>query len=124
MPLRHFFHPFLPLDIKDWKYSGSESAGSHAVRVFLEQNGCNQDVVEQVIYIIDNIGFKTELGQADKTIMLTPELAVVQDADRLDAIGAIGMSFQPIGHYFLTFFGIIRCGSGVHLRWKSKQNHL
>ncbi len=78
-------------DIKDWKYSGSESAGSEAVREFLESERCAPSVVEGVVDVVERIGYKSELG-AGAEPKLTPVLAVVQDADRLDAIGAIGIA--------------------------------
>jgi len=76
-------------DIKDWKYSGSETAGADAARTFLLENNYPSDKVELVCRVIANIGFKNELGGAIETF---PELAVVQDADRLDAIGAVGIA--------------------------------
>jgi len=77
-------------DIRDWKYSGSETAGIEAVQEFLARHLYPEEKTKQVLFIIENIGFKTELGK--KNLEITPELAVVQDADRLDAIGAIGIA--------------------------------
>eukprot|EP01006_Ploeotia_vitrea_P007463 TRINITY_DN17130_c0_g1_i1.p2 TRINITY_DN17130_c0_g1~~TRINITY_DN17130_c0_g1_i1.p2 ORF type:complete len:208 (-),score=130.42 TRINITY_DN17130_c0_g1_i1:71-694(-) len=79
-------------DIKDWKYSGEHSAGEDAVRAFLEAEQVPAEVVDKVAHVVKFIGYKTELGLIGqgKEVPLTPELAVVQDADRLDAIGAIG----------------------------------
>jgi uncharacterized protein len=78
-------------DLKDWKYSGSETAGSDCARAFLETAGSDSpELIERVCYVITHMGFKTELGQHG-SIAITPELAIVQDADRLDAIGAIGI---------------------------------
>jgi uncharacterized protein len=47
--------------------------------------------VALVARIIENVGFKTELGQGGVPVVF-PELACVQDADRMDAIGAIGIA--------------------------------
>jgi len=81
-------------DLKDWKYAGSESAGPQAVTEFLLSVNCPDTILRQVVHIVTNIGFKNELSSNNKTSLsiLTPELAVVQDADRLDAIGAIGIA--------------------------------
>ena len=79
-------------DIKDWKYSGSDTAGVEAARAFLEAHAYAADKTAAVLHVIQNIGFKTELGQGSgNAVELTPALAIVQDADRLDAIGAIGV---------------------------------
>jgi len=77
-------------DVKDYKYSGSDTAGAEAVKKFLESLNCPDGIKGSILHIIKNIGFKGELGR--KEIKMTPELAVVQDADRLDAIGAIGIA--------------------------------
>lgn len=77
-------------DIKDWKYSGVDNAGELAARDFLTKHGYPADKVELISSIIKNVGFKNELGGIQANI--TPELAVVQDADRIDAIGAIGIA--------------------------------
>jgi uncharacterized protein len=82
-------------DIKDWKYSGSDTAGVDAARAFLESHAYAADKLAAVLHVIGNIGFKTELGQgAGNAVELTPALAIVQDADRLDAIGAIGVELR------------------------------
>mmetsp|Transcript_1582 Transcript_1582/g.2093 ORF Transcript_1582/g.2093 Transcript_1582/m.2093 type:complete len:221 (+) Transcript_1582:44-706(+) len=75
-------------DVNDWKYSGSETAGVETAVAFLKSQNFDEEKIKKVAQIIEGVGFKNEL--ANKTEMF-PELAVVQDADRLDAIGAIGI---------------------------------
>src|SRR5690606_11215223 len=56
---------------------------------FLESLAVQPDVIEQVVGIIKNISFK---GGNFKQTYHSLELDIVQDADRLDAIGAIGIA--------------------------------
>lgn len=49
------------------------------------------EIAEAVVKIVTSIGFKEELGATGHD-PISPEFAVVQDADRLDAIGAIGIA--------------------------------
>ena len=87
-------------DIKDWKYSGSETAGAEASRDFLNENHVDPKVISKVCYVISNIGFSKEIGGKPPITPGEPEgfkgddvlLGVVQDADRLDALGAIGIA--------------------------------
>lgn len=55
--------------------------------MFLQMIGCNQTELEQICYIIENISYKGGKGEPVQTL----EAKIVQDADRLDAIGAIGV---------------------------------
>jgi uncharacterized protein len=77
-------------DIADPKfYDGDESIGPVIARAFLEMLKVEEDVIAHVIAIINNISFKVQLeGQKFKSL----ELDVIQDADRLDALGAIGIA--------------------------------
>ena len=86
-PLHHVCDVFFALS------TFSESAGIEAAQAFLEEHKCPAEQVQLVVKIIENIGFKTELGKKTnkQPCKMFPELAVVQDADRLDAIGAIGI---------------------------------
>jgi uncharacterized protein len=77
-------------DIADSKfYNGDETIGPQRANTWLQQNHVETTVVEQVVAIIENISFK---GGKETAVFSSPELAVVQDADRLDAIGAIGIA--------------------------------
>lgn len=77
-------------DIADSKFhDGDESIGPKTARAFLESQNASEDVIEHVIAIIDNISFKG--GNFEKTFH-SKELEIVQDADRLDALGAIGIA--------------------------------
>ncbi|KAL6068131.1 HD domain-containing protein [Balamuthia mandrillaris] len=78
-------------DIKDWKYSGDEKAGVEAAKSFLLQENVDAEVVDKVAQVIDGVSFKNELGRPLEAASIPIELAIVQDADRLDAIGAIGI---------------------------------
>lgn len=77
-------------DIADSKfYNGDETIGPKIAKEFLEKEGASEDTIEHVIAIIENISFKG--GNFEKTFF-SKELEIVQDADRLDAIGAIGIA--------------------------------
>ncbi len=77
-------------DIADSKFhDGDETIGPKKARQFLESEKVDEHTIVQVINIIENISFKG--GHFDKTFS-SIELNVVQDADRLDAIGAIGIA--------------------------------
>ena len=77
-------------DVADSKFhDGDESKGPQIAREFLSKQEIEKDVIEQVINIIENISFKGgNFDQKFKSI----ELDIVQDADRLDAIGAVGIA--------------------------------
>jgi uncharacterized protein len=77
-------------DIADSKfYNGDETIGPKVARNFLESQNVLEAIIKQVIDIIENISFKGgNFNQKAASI----ELQIVQDADRLDAIGAIGIA--------------------------------
>ena len=79
-------------DIADPKfYNGDESIGPKVASTFLKEQQVQTDVIEHVINIIKFISFKNSLEKGNKKFT-SKELDVVQDADRLDAIGAIGIA--------------------------------
>jgi uncharacterized protein len=77
-------------DIADSKFNdGDETIGPITAREFLESEKVDETTIQHVIKIIENISFKG--GKAQKNFS-SIELDIVQDADRLDAIGAIGIA--------------------------------
>src|SRR6185312_15240989 len=77
-------------DIADAKFhNGDENIGPEKAKQFLVSLSVEKEIIVHVENIIRNISFKG--GNFTKDFY-SPELAVVQDADRLDAIGAIGIA--------------------------------
>ncbi|NNT70994.1 HD domain-containing protein [Flavobacterium sp. IMCC34852] len=77
-------------DIADSKFhDGDETVGPKTARTFLESEKVDEATIVHVINIIENISFKG--GNFEKKFC-SIELEIVQDADRLDAIGAIGIA--------------------------------
>ena len=77
-------------DIADSKFhNGDESIGPKMAKIFLESQNVDLHIIEHVVKIIENISFKGGHKSSDFNSI---ELQIVQDADRLDAIGAIGIA--------------------------------
>ncbi|HLP64103.1 HD domain-containing protein [Flavobacterium sp.] len=77
-------------DIADSKFNdGDETVGPKVARAFLESQNASEETIVHVISIIENISFKG--GNFEKKFT-SKELEIVQDADRLDALGAIGIA--------------------------------
>jgi uncharacterized protein len=77
-------------DIADSKFhNGDETVGPKVAREFLEKEKVSEETIVHVINIIENISFKG--GNFDKKFC-SKELDIIQDADRLDALGAIGIA--------------------------------
>jgi uncharacterized protein len=85
-------------DIADSKFNnGDEEIGPRKAREFLNSLNVGEEIITHVENIIANISFK---GGKHTQKFKSPELDVIQDADRLDAIGAIGVArtFNYGGH--------------------------
>lgn len=77
-------------DIADAKFNqGDDRIGQEKARVFLKQQQLDDSIIEQVVAIVRDISYSTSLS---REVVRTKELDIVQDADRLDAMGAIGIA--------------------------------
>ena len=77
-------------DIADPKFhNGDETLASKIVKDFLTEQHVDAETIAKVVFIIENMSFK---NRNDAPADLPLELKIVQDADRLDAIGAIGIA--------------------------------
>ena len=77
-------------DIADWKFhDGDDTVGPQKARQWLEQQETDEETIRHVCDIVETISYK---GAGVSTPMKTLEGQVVQDADRLDAIGAQGIA--------------------------------
>lgn len=77
-------------DIADYKmHGGDDTVGPRVAREWLESQGVPEETVAHVCRIIQEASFK---GAQVESSIRTHEGMVVQDADRLDAIGAIGIA--------------------------------
>lgn len=77
-------------DIADWKFNNDDSTvGAKLSRTFLNKLDVPDNVVDEVAYIVEHISYK---GGTNSKRMRSLEGKIVQDADRLDALGAIGIA--------------------------------
>ena len=73
-------------DVDDHKLFHTEN--NNNARTFLKDNGISKDRSEEIVTIINSVSFSKNKGKTPETI----EAKIVQDADRLDAMGAIGVA--------------------------------
>ncbi len=77
-------------DIADWKYNnGDLTVGAKVSEKFLKNLKVDFQIIEAVKHIVQEVSFK---GAGVKSAMKSLEGKIVQDADRIDAIGAIGIA--------------------------------
>ncbi len=77
-------------DISDHKFNGGKlNAGGQKAKEWLIELGANMSIANEVASLVDKISFK---GAKVDAGVLSLETKIVQDADRLDAIGAIGIA--------------------------------
>ncbi len=77
-------------DLDDHKFNdGDYEVGAKSIANWLQSLGADQELIERVVQIRNEVSFK---GAGVTTPVSSIEAAVVQDADRLDAIGAIGIA--------------------------------
>jgi len=77
-------------DIADWKFNGGNiEAGPKKAREWLESLGLDESTIERVTYIVRHVSFR---GGTNVHTMQSLEGKIVQDADRLDALGAVGIA--------------------------------
>lgn len=91
-------------DIADWKFhEGDDTVGPKLAREILIKHQVESDIIDRVCDIVEKISFK---GAGVAAEMPTIEGRVVQDADRLDAMGAMGIArtFAYGGHANRPFY--------------------
>lgn len=96
-------------DVDDKKYRSAATNATAEPQVIKFMNTVAPDIASKVYEIVEGVSYSSEIKDPRKVVALIkryPELAIVQDADRLDAIGAIG-----IGRCFT--FGGARGTSGM-----------
>ncbi len=78
------FHDFI-----DYKLTDDETAQTEKIKTFLREYEVKEDIVDRIIYAMQAVSFK---GGNNPTQARTLEDRIVQDADRLDALGAVGIA--------------------------------
>lgn len=77
-------------DVADDKLVTDPAALESEIRIFLKNTSFTDEQIEEIIYITHNLSFSKSLSKNPPKLSLAGQ--IVQDADRLDAIGAIGIT--------------------------------
>ncbi|WP_342387328.1 HD domain-containing protein [Salinicoccus bachuensis] len=76
-------------DMIDYKLTDDEHAQLDGIKAFLSRRGVGADVIERITHAMQAVSFK---GGNNTVAVESVEDAIVQDADRLDALGAVGIA--------------------------------
>lgn len=108
-------------DIADWKFHDDPEAGPRAARQWLESLGVDNQVIEHIEDIIRNVSFH---GAKVKNNLKTKEGQIIHDADKLDAIGAIGIAraFAFGGAHQRIMYDPARQAAVLHEDFESYKN--
>lgn len=108
-------------DVDDYKLSKDTYPTKQKTRDFLKSQGLDEASIESIVHIIDQVSFKGSDSQVPDTL----EGKCVQDADRLDAIGAIGIAraFTFGGHHNRVLYDP-SIPPRLHMDEKTYRNHV
>lgn len=98
-------------DVGDKKYLQPGEVAETIITEVLRKNGCPPRLMSKVALIIEHVSFSSEIKRPQLVKAMVnahPELGIVQDADRLDAIGAVGIA------RCFAFGGAKASGRGLH----------
>ena len=98
-------------DVGDKKYLQPGEVAETMITEVLRKNGCPPRLMSKVALIVEHVSFSSEIKRPQLVKAMVnahPELGIVQDADRLDAIGAVGIA------RCFAFGGAKASGRGLH----------